>query len=92
MTLSSLTTPQAVALCDWTNMKQGGYGRDVPCTNGRESTNPTATSCVNTTLALGNRCASLTVGNIEDCANATGTDLCKLETESACLTVTTCGQ
>lgn len=93
LSLANLTSDQASTLCDWTNLKQGGYGRIVGCPGGGvEATNPSNQSCVNSTLALGNRCLQLTVGNIEDCANVTGTDLCKFESANECVVVATCGQ
>jgi hypothetical protein len=92
LSLASLTTDQASTLCDWTNLKQGGYDRVVTCPGGAESTNPSNFSCVNSTASIGGRCPELTVGNIEDCANATGTDLCKLASAAECVAVTTCDQ
>jgi hypothetical protein len=47
---------------------------------------------VESTSTLGNRCQQLTVGNIEDCANATGADLCKLATSTQCTALTTCSE
>lgn len=89
--LFDLTSTQAAALCDWTNAKQGGYGRLQTCPSGLvQSTSSSTLGCVNSTSALGGRCLSLTVGGVEDCANATGTDLCKLETAPECLAVATC--
>lgn len=90
--LADLTTDQASVLCDWTNLKQGGYGRVVACPERAEATSPNNLACVNTTPTLGARCMDLNVGDVEDCANATGADLCKLETAPACIAVTTCGQ
>jgi hypothetical protein len=92
LSLASLTTDQASTLCDWANLKQGGYGRLVTCSGRAEATNPSNFSCVNSTTSIGNRCPQLTVGNIEDCANVTGADLCKLESASECVAVTTCDQ
>lgn len=89
--LMNLSFDQATALCNWANQKQGGYGRSVTCSSGSvQSTNSSAAGCVQRTLALGGQCLALTVGNIEDCANATGTDLCKLETAAPCGTILTC--
>jgi hypothetical protein len=89
--LMDLSAAQASVLCDWTNLKQGGYGRITTCPSGSvQSTNQSNLACVNNTSALGGRCVGVTVGNIEDCANATGTDLCKFESAPECVAVATC--
>jgi hypothetical protein len=89
--LMDLTPAQASALCDWTNLKQGGYGRSTTCPSGSvESTNRSNFDCVNSTSALGGRCVDVTVGNIEDCANAAQTDLCQFESAPECVAVATC--
>jgi len=89
--LIELTSAQASVLCDWTNLRQGGYGRVATCPSGAtRSTNRSTLDCVNSTSALGGRCSSVTVGHIEDCANAVGSDLCKLETAPACVALVSC--
>lgn len=89
--LFDLSPGQASVLCDWTNLKQGGYGRSASCPSGSvQSTNLSNQDCVNSTSALGGRCATVTVGNIEDCVNAVQTDLCKFETAPACVAVAMC--
>jgi hypothetical protein len=92
-TIGSLASTDAATLCDWVNGKQGGYGRPLlSCpAGGTEGTYPSQGTCVNGFAALGNRCLDLTVGTVEDCVNATGTDLCLEESTPACMTIKTCG-
>jgi hypothetical protein len=89
--LGDLTSAQAAVLCDWVNERQGGYGRTASCLIGVESTNTSQDQCINSLSSLGQSCGTLTVGSIEDCANATLTDLCKLQTASACASLASCG-
>lgn len=89
--LANLTFDQASVLCDWTNQKQGGYGRRVACPSGTvQSTSSSIDSCVSKTLGLGGQCQALTVANIEDCATAAGPDLCQLESAAACSPIWSC--
>ena len=92
LTLASLSEDQASALCDWEDLKEGGYNRVVACAGGPAATYFSNQICLNSTSALGNRCQELTVGDIEDCANATGPDLCRFATAPECIAVTTCDQ
>jgi hypothetical protein len=81
--LGSLDTPQAGTLCDWANAKQGGYGRSVMCPDGSEqTTDDDKATCVQTAPLFADFCPTLTVGDVEDCVNAIGTDLCALATAS----------
>jgi hypothetical protein len=90
-TIASLTTQQAGTLCDWTNAKQGGYGRDATCSDGSDQgTDPDMESCVESVPLVGALCPTLTVGDIEDCANATGTDLCAFATAAGCAVFRQC--
>jgi len=41
---------------------------------------------------LGQYCPTLTVGDLEDCANATGSDLCAFSTAAGCAAARTCLQ
>ncbi|MES1207314.1 MAG: hypothetical protein ABUS79_15360 [Pseudomonadota bacterium] len=89
--LIELTPTQASVLCDWTNLTQGGYARTATCPSGAaQSTNRSKQDCVNATSALGGRCVDVTVGNVEDCARAAGTDLCKVESAPACQAIVAC--
>jgi hypothetical protein len=90
-TLSSLTPAQAGVLCDWENAKQGGYGRSVSCPDGgMQTTDTDRASCVSAAQPIGADCPTLTVGDVEDCANAIGTDLCSLATQPACAAFNAC--
>jgi hypothetical protein len=92
-TLGSLTTAQDATLCDWENAKQGGYGRSVSCPNGSEDdTDLTQASCVASVPGFATGCPSLTVGDVEDCANAIGTNLCQMPTAAGCANVNACLQ
>jgi hypothetical protein len=92
-TLGSLTTAQAGILCDWENDKQGGYGRTMVCSDGsQETTDPDHASCVGSVPNAGADCPTLTVGDIEDCANAIGADLCEVTTAAACHNLWQCLQ
>lgn len=89
--LMDLGEQQASVLCDWTNLKQGGYGHSITCSSGAvRSTNASNRDCVNQTAALGGLCVAATVGDIEDCANAIGSDLCQYATAAACMSLATC--
>jgi hypothetical protein len=92
-TIASLSSTDAATLCDWVNGKQGGYGRpSVFCPGGgNKGTYLSQLRCVSEFAALGNRCLDLTVGTVEDCVNATGSDLCLEESTPACMTIGTCG-
>jgi hypothetical protein len=90
-TVASLTPQQAGTLCDWTNARQGGYGRDVTCSNGSsEGTDPDKQSCVESIPYIGTACPTLTVADIEDCANAIGSDVCMIATAAGCANLRQC--
>jgi len=90
-TVKSLTPAQAGTLCDWQSGKQGGYGRSVDCADGStQTTDPDKTMCVSAVSAVGSLCPTLTVGDVEDCANASQTDLCSFETQAGCANVRAC--
>ena len=90
-TIASLSTAQAGTLCDWQSAKQGGYGRMVNCSDGsQEMSDPDKATCVSGASALGALCPTLTVGDVEDCANAVGTDLCSEPTQAGCAAFNTC--
>lgn len=85
-----LTPAQARTLCDWSNERQGGYGRSVTCSGTTQRTDVNQDSCVLGVVAAGSRCPTLTVGDAEDCMNATGTDLCAFGVATACATLRAC--
>lgn len=90
-TVKSLTSAQAATLCDWQNGKQGGYGRSVTCADGStQTTDPDKATCVSAASLVGSLCPTLTVGDIEDCANASQTDLCSFDTQAGCANVRAC--
>jgi hypothetical protein len=90
-TIASLNAQQAATICDWTNAKQGGYGRDTTCSDGSsQETDADKQTCVESVPLVGALCPTLTVGDIEDCANATGTDLCALTTAAGCAAFRQC--
>jgi hypothetical protein len=39
---------------------------------------------------IGESCPTLTVGDVEDCANAVGSDLCVLPTAPGCAAINAC--
>jgi len=87
----SLTTAQAGVLCDWQSTRQGGYGRSTTCSDGTtQTTDPDKSSCVSGAAVIGGLCPTLTVGDAEDCANATLLDLCSLATQPGCAQVNAC--
>jgi hypothetical protein len=89
--LASLTGPQAATLCDWTNARQGGYARSVTCTDGSaEATDPDRATCVQLISYLGALCPTLTVGDTEECVDATRTNLCGIATSPACAALVAC--
>jgi len=89
--LASLTAAQRGTLCDWESGKQGGYGRMINCPDGsQQMSDPDKATCVQGISSLGALCPTLTVGDIEDCANAVGTDVCSEPTQAACAAFNTC--
>jgi hypothetical protein len=89
-TLATLDANETGILCDWSNAKQGGYGRNVSCSDGPGTTDSSKGSCMSGIAIFGSMCATLTVGDVEDCANAIGTDLCAFYTAAACANVRAC--
>jgi len=90
-TVKSLTSAQATTLCDWQTAKQGGYGRSVTCADGSmQSTDPDQATCVSAVSLVGSLCPTLTVGDVEDCADASQTDLCSFDTQAGCAKVRAC--
>ena len=90
--VASLSASQALTLCDWTNGKMGGYGRQVTCEDGgaTDGTDPSAEVCVESLPQVGVLCPTLTVADLEDCVNAIGTNLCARPTTAACANVNEC--
>ena len=89
--IGSLSPSDAGILCDWTNAKQGGYGRAVSCADGtQQGTDPDKTSCVQSVGDYGGSCPTLTVADVEDCADATGTNVCAFGTTAACDKLAAC--
>jgi hypothetical protein len=92
-TIGSLAAAQAATLCDWLNARQGGYGRSVTCPDGgHEDTDNNQASCVASVPDFATGCPSLTVGDVEDCANAIATNLCQMPTAAGCANVNACLQ
>lgn len=92
-TLGSLTAAQDATLCDWENAKQGGYGQSVSCSDGSHTdTDNNQASCVASVPGFATGCPTLTVGDVEDCANAIGTNLCAMPTAAGCANVNACLQ
>lgn len=90
-TVASLSTAAAGTLCDWNNEKQGGYGRTMSCSDGTTQTTDTdKTTCIDGVPQTGAACPTLTVGDVEDCANAIGSDLCAIATAAGCANVNAC--
>jgi hypothetical protein len=90
-TVGSLDSSQAATLCDWENAKQGGYGRSVSCPDGStQTTDANRAYCVSAVPYFATYCPTLTVGEVEDCANALGTNICNIATEPACAPVAAC--
>lgn len=89
--ISALTTAQAGTLCDWENGKTGGYGRVVSCPDGStQGSDPDKATCVSDVPDVGAACPTLTVGDIESCANAIGPNLCRLPTDPGCAAFDAC--
>jgi len=90
-TIGSLSGSEAGILCDWTNGKEGGYGRVLNCPDGSQTgTDPDKPSCLDVMAYIGVGCPSLVVSDVEDCANATGPNLCQIPTAAACANVNAC--
>jgi hypothetical protein len=88
--LATLDANETGILCDWSNAKQGGYGRNVSCPDGPGTTDRSKESCVSGIPLYASLCPTLTVGDVEDCDNAIGTDLCAFYTAAACANVRAC--
>ena len=75
--LVDLSDADAIALCDWTAARFGGYGQGVTCTNGTTITaRQTRELCVMDYRSVSPTCA-VTVGEIEACANqSVGPPIC----------------
>jgi hypothetical protein len=90
-TFAGLTEAQAARLCDWANLKQGGYGRTVTCSDGtQEVTHADNLSCVESIPYVAVACPTLTVADVENCVNAIGADLCQTTTHPACANLAAC--
>ena len=90
-TVASLTQTEFGTLCDWTNAKQGGYGRSMMCSDGsEETTDADKAYCVAAFPLVAQYCPTLTVADLEDCANATGTNLCAYPTAAGCANARAC--
>ena len=90
-TFADLTTDQVGVLCDWINERQGGYGRNVTCSDGsKQNTDASKADCVGAAPGVASACPTLTVGNVEDCTNAVLTDLCSLPNQTACANLDAC--
>jgi hypothetical protein len=90
-TLATLTTAQFGTMCDWVNTRQGGYGQSVHCPAGdTQTTDDSKAACLSIASQLAALCPNLTVGSVEDCTNATQTELCAFPTEPACAPVRNC--
>jgi hypothetical protein len=91
-TVPSLDATQSAALCDWINAKLGGYGSIDNCDGGgSRHADSTQQSCIDG-LSDFLACPSVTAGYVEDCINASGGDLCRVDTSPACTDVTYCGR
>ena len=76
--VGTLSAADVARLCDWTNQQQGGYGHHVTCAGSEDmSTDPDQKTCTDGQPDIAAHCPDLTVGDVEDCTNALGTDLCK---------------
>jgi hypothetical protein len=88
--LGSLNAEQSGKLCDAVNGAQGGYGRSVQCPGGTETADSSHESCVSLLPGVAAACPTLTAGDLEGCAEAIGTDLCKFGTDVACANARDC--
>ena len=90
-TVPSLDATQSAVLCDWINASVGGYGSIDNCDGGgSRHADSTPQSCVSG-LSDFNACPSMTAGEVEDCINAIGGDLCRIDTAPACAPINQCG-
>jgi hypothetical protein len=73
------------------NAAQGGYGRSVACSDGDvQVTDRSQATCVAGVPTIASRCATLTVGDVEGCASDIGTNLCAIDSATACATLRPC--
>jgi len=67
--LADLTKAEAIAFCDWTAGRFGGYGRGVTCADGTTlSARQSEALCVMDWTTASPNCP-LTVGDFEECVN-----------------------
>jgi hypothetical protein len=67
--LNTLTKEEAVAFCDWTAGRFGGYGRGVTCSDGTSiSARGSQAQCVSDWMNASPSCP-LSVGDFEECVN-----------------------
>lgn len=89
--LGELTSAEQEQLCDATNDPQGGYGRQVTCSDGStQVTDKNRDSCLASLDMVAAGCPDLRVGDAVDCSEAIGTELCRFATEPRCKTVRDC--
>ena len=90
-TIGQLNAAQQAELCDYLASVQGGYGRSQTCPGGdTQTTDPSQADCVTYAGDVSAFCPTLTVCQAEDCAAASGTNLCGFDTEAACAPVRGC--
>jgi hypothetical protein len=53
-------------------------------------TDPDKATCVSAVPVVGGRCPTLTVGDLEDCANVTQPDQCSFDTQPGCANLRAC--
>jgi hypothetical protein len=90
-TVRSLDQQQLAALCDWINASVGGYGSIDNCAGGgSHHADSDQQSCIGG-FSGAQVCSTLTVGALEDCIDALGGHLCRVDTAPACASLTKCG-
>lgn len=90
LTVASLDAAQLRQLCEWSIGVQGGPGRMVECPGGGSTTTSTEADCTGGLSGTTISC-DITVGEVEDCFVAIGTDLCGLLDGPACAPFVACG-
>jgi hypothetical protein len=86
-----LTEAQAKSVCDYINARQGGYNKPVSCGGGvTQMSHTNQATCLGDLAAWRDGCPTLTVGDVEGCANGPGGNLCTLVTAPECKNVLAC--
>jgi hypothetical protein len=84
--VTTLSASEVSDFCSWAIDVQGGEGHVTECGDGVKITAPTQTKCETDYGAVPDTsaCMGVTIGDVETCVNAIGSDPCTAIQSSAC--------